>query len=543
MLIKNRHSKKELLKRIDSLEKENELLKNSDNKGIDFTTTLSNLTQYLVAEQVDLIIYNRIDNIFSKIHPSLQLNIIENIPDNFNALLNIIHVDDQESFRSLFQKLSSKATVRCQSRLIHQKTDSKDVKPVEFIFINKNSDNVLIVIKDVSEQSKQRRELLKAKEKIEESDKLKATLLSNISHQIRTPLNSITGFSELLVSIDTDQKKRKDYIDIIKRQSKRILNLIDDISEISKLDAGTINISKNPCNLKLLLNELMIGLNQQRTEKRKELVELELKLPETDSFEILTDSGRLHQILLNIINFSLRHTPQGKIQIGYRIDHSINKIEFFIHDTSDGLTKDEQKVVFNRFMVIDNSENMKLEDPGLGLTIAYEIIKAIGGKIWVESEKGKGTSFYFNIPYEQVTENEHVVEIHETISSKKNNLQNKVILIVDDEDVNAMFLDAVFQGTGVQLLFAKNGLQALELVKNINKIDLILMDLKMPVMNGIKATQEIRKHNTTIPIIAQTALVSEEDRINTLSAGCNDTITKPIEVEEILELVNSYLAD
>ncbi|HBH48300.1 MAG TPA: hypothetical protein DDX98_06655, partial [Bacteroidales bacterium] len=357
------------------------------------------------------------------------------------------------------------------------------------------------------------------------------------------PLNSITGFSELLASGETDKSKRKEYIDIIKRQSKRILNLIDNISEISKLEAGKINLSSTPCNLSLLLNELALGFNQQRAAKRREMVELELILPETPVKEILSDSGRLQQVLLNIINFSQRNTLQGKIQFGYTIDEENKKVDFFIHDTSEGLTKEEQKVIFNRFMMTDDAEKTKLEDAGLGLTISREIIKAMGGKIWVESEIGKGTSFFFTIPYEKVT-SEPVEETEYEVSEEQfYNWSNKVILIVDDEDVNAMFLDAVFQDTGARTLFAKNGLQAVELIKNINKIDLVLMDLKMPVMNGIEATRAIRKLNQTIPIIAQTAMVNQEDMNKCLDAGCNSTIIKPIEVEELLLKVNHYFAN
>lgn len=545
MLLNKNNSKRELRHRLKELEKANKELNQGINKSSANKNLCHGISLYLITESTDIVIYSIEEDTLKAIDSSIPLNVLQSVPSNMKELLDIIHDDDKQLVNQAFNKLSGKNLVKRDCRLSLQKQNIKEIIPIELkLIIDKKTNNkIILVIKDISQLAKQKRELNKVKEKAEESDKLKSILLSNISHQIRTPLNSISGFSELLVSSEIGKNKQKDYIGIIKRQSKLILNLIDDISEIAKLESGKINISKTPCNLNLLLHELLIGLNQQRADKRKELVEITLTLPETKEIEFLTDSGRLQQALSNIANFSLRYTQQGKIELGYSLNNEDQIISFFIRDTSDGFTKEEQKVIFNRFMLIDGTENTKLEDPGLGLTIAKEIIKALGGKIWIESEPGAGSSFFFNLPYEIVTTKESD-EIIEDIAIDSNfNWSNKVILIVDDEEVNAMFLDAVFQITGVQTIFAKNGLQALDLVKNINKIDLILMDLKMPVMNGIRATSEIRKLNTTIPIIAQTALASEVDKHNSLKAGCNGIITKPIEVEEILKLVNSYFTD
>jgi signal transduction histidine kinase/CheY-like chemotaxis protein len=541
-MLRKKNQKKDLQNKIERLEKENNQLKTRSQESKKLNVSAHNLSLYFATEQIDILIYNPDNEQLEKLDSSIQLNVLFSLPKNREELIDIIPYDEQEQFRNGLNKIGSKSPFKYQGKIHLVKDGVKETKQVEIVLIN-NSHTVTIVFKDISLFLKQKRELSKVKEKIDESDKLKSALLANVSHQIRTPLNSITGFSELLASGETDKSKRKEYIDIIKRQSKRILNLIDNISEISKLEAGKINLSSTPCNLSLLLNELALGFNQQRAAKRREMVELELILPETPVKEILSDSGRLQQVLLNIINFSQRNTLQGKIQFGYTIDEENKKVDFFIHDTSEGLTKEEQKVIFNRFMMTDDAEKTKLEDAGLGLTISREIIKAMGGKIWVESEIGKGTSFFFTIPYEKVT-SEPVEETEYEVSEEQfYNWSNKVILIVDDEDVNAMFLDAVFQDTGARTLFAKNGLQAVELIKNINKIDLVLMDLKMPVMNGIEATRAIRKLNQTIPIIAQTAMVNQEDMNKCLDAGCNSTIIKPIEVEELLLKVNHYFAN
>lgn len=546
MRILNKKSKEDSERRIKELEanlhtliKENELLKNQNNRE----TTIIPFSLFIEVEEIDFLIYSASENTITSY--AEKLFVLQRIPSNLEELKFIIHPEDVFLFESSLDKLKEKQYFRNQIRIIIDKDGTKETKPIEIILFNKSENRNLFVIclKDVSQIVKQKKELLKTRERIEESDKLKSSILLNISHQIRTPLNSITGFAELLAGSESDTRKRKEYIDIIKQQSKRILGLIDDISEIAKLESGKINITKIPCNLKLTLNEVLLSFNHQRTSKQQEQVEIRLNTPAGKGLEIMTDSGRLQQTIINIINYSLRYTQKGHIEFGYLFEEENLKITFFVNDTSSGLNKEDQKVIFNKFSVIDLAENSKMEDPGLGLTIAKNIVKNLGGRIWIESEEGKGNSFMFTLPFEPIPENEHVDIEKEITGEKLYQWPNKRILIVDDEEVNAMFLDAVFQGTGVKILFAKNGNEAIELCKNISGIDLVLMDLKMPGTNGLKATQEIRKFNTKIPIIAQTALVSEEDKQNCLLVGCNDIITKPIEVFELMVLVNKYIAD
>jgi signal transduction histidine kinase len=528
----------ELENELDKLSAEIDQLKNKQ-------STLDSMPISLIAEieEIDFLLYSTNSAKFQILGD--KVFVIPKLPENLDELKSFFHTDDISIFESSIEKSKEKPIIEIQIRLVWEKDGNKEIIPVEVTVFRNPSDKsqLIISIKDISELARQRKELVKSREKIEESDKLKSSILYNISHQIRTPLNSITGFAELLANVDSDFKKRREYIEIIKQQSKRILGLIDDISEIVKLETGRVSLTKIPCNLKLILKEILIGLNQQRTSKQQEQVGIKLNLPDGNGLEIMTDSGRLQQTLINIINYCLRYTQKGFIEFGYTFDEQASKLTFFINDTSNGLSKEEQKVIFNKFSVIDIGENTKMEDSGLGLTIAKNIIKNMNGKIWVESEEGKGNSFYFTIPFEPVPSTEHV-DIESEISNEVNyQWPNKLILIVDDEEVNAMFLDAVFQGTGVQVLFAKNGLEAVELCKNINGINLILMDLKMPVMNGLKATQEIRKFNTKLPIIAQTALASEEDQHQCQLVGCNASITKPIEVHELMVLVNKFLCD
>jgi signal transduction histidine kinase len=537
---------KELESKIIDLEEQIQNLKNSSEtiNALKIDDISNAILSYAEVEELDFLILDYVTNKSSTLLAKDKSYVInKNLKDAY--LDPLIHPEDLKTYQDAIENIKEKQYSKIQIKLSFGSESLKDIKPVEISFINldEQASKVLLVIKDISQIVKQRRDLIRSKEKIEESDKLKSTILTNISHYIRTPLNSVTGFSELLAGPGTDTKQRKDYIDIIKIQSKRILGLIDDLSEIAKLEKGNIVISNNPCNLNLLLNELLLSINQQRSVNQQNLVEINLDLPKGKGLEISTDSGRLLQTINNLVNFSLKYTQKGRIIIGYRLDEALQKIIFFMKDTSPGLSKEEQKILFNKFTSMDNPEKNRYEDPGLGLTIARNIIKNLGGKIWVESEENTGNSFFFTLPYEPLV-SDIELDIDEEFPTKSNfQWPNKVILIVDDEEVNTVFIEAVLQETNVQVIFAKNGQEAIDLCKTIHKIDLILMDLKMPVKNGLVATKEIRGFNTDIPIIAQTALASPEDRRESLNAGCNDVVTKPIEVQELLYKVNKYLAE
>jgi signal transduction histidine kinase len=529
----------ELEEQVGSISNDNQYLQNFNMDEISKAILL-----FAEVEELDFLILDLDTNLASFLFPNIKSYVLTSAIDSDN-FESIIFPEDVHIFQDALLNLKDKPYRKIQVRLSFGSDSLKDIKPVEISLIHlaDNQLKILLVVKDISQIIKQRKDLIRSKEKIEESDKLKSTILSNISHYIRTPLNSVTGFSELLANPDLDSIQRREYIDIIKTQSKRILSLIDDLSEIAKLEKGNIIISNNPCNLNLILHELLLVINQQRSRIQRNQLEIKLDMPSGKGLELITDSGRLQQTIYNLVNYSLRYTYKGQIQIGYRLDDAIQKVIFFIKDTSSGLSREEQKVLFNKFTVLDNSEKNKFEDPGLGLTIARNIIKNLGGKIWVESEENKGNSFFFTLPYEPLKVASKIDVEEDSTDSSTFQWPNKVILIVDDEEVNAVFIEAVLQGTHAQVLYAKNGQEAVELCKSIHKIDLILMDLKMPVLNGIKATEQIREFNPNIPIIAQTALASTEDKHESLEAGCNDVLTKPIEVQELIYKVNKFLAE
>jgi CheY-like chemotaxis protein len=532
----------ELQNKIDKLE-----LKSSYNQNVvfnadDFNNILKiistgyftynlNTSQFLVSEPFTYLFqsYLNTDNI------------------NLDSFLNIIHPDDKITIADMFSLAkASKKRINGQFRISPK---SKEGKETRFYSINieYNKDNseeniATCVIREITREIKQLREVQRSKEKSQESDNLKTVFLSTISHNIRTPMNSILGFAELLSISDPGAERRKEYVRLIKKQSKNLLQLIDEVSEIARYESGTLNITKTKCNLDLLLKEIFKDCNNLKTTLQKDQIGFSLNLPKKETVEVYTDTGRLHQVFINLINYTLKCNSQGNIEIGYKLPGD-GKIEFFIKCTSATINKEEQKDLFSQYNQFDiNNISRYDEEIGLGFTIAKGILKLLGGRIWLVTEEDDSVSINFSIPFEPVPSikaDNIEDEVDRKIPYRWN---NKVILIVEDEEVNGLFLEAVFHDTEARTLYAKNGFQAIELCKTISKIDLILMDIRMPVMNGLKATQEIRKFNQNIPIIAQTALSLEEDRQQCLLAGCNDAVTKPIDVEELLFILNKYLS-
>jgi len=537
---KNNLKLKELRTQIQVLNQQLEKQKRDRENEINSLTQLNNLLS------IGYFQYNFSNDSFF-INDSLKTqfaNCLINQELNPRALIESVHPDDKLFIEEIFQPKSTGKKIGGQFKLTQRNKDSREIKLFQLNGIydknNEDEDILTCIIRDITKENKLLKDLQRNLDKATESDKIKTIFLLNISHNIRTPMNSILGFAELLSMTDPGPERRREFIQVIKKQSKSLLQLIDNVAEIAKYESGTLTITKTPVNLNLLINEIVRDIENIRSEIRKEHVKIIVSLPLEEGIEIFIDAGRLHQVFINLVNHSLKYTLDGYIELGYK-NPSENKIEFFVKDTSQGIEKEDLKNIFDRFGQFSVDESSRYnEESSLGLNIAKSIVKLLGGKINFETNSDSGFIFEFTLPYEiPPVQINHTIEDDEVIAEHYK-WKNRVILIVEDEEVNGLFLEAVFQETGAQTLYAKNGKQAIELCKSINKIDLILMDIKMPVMNGLKATQEIKKFNKNIPIIAQTALSSEEDIENCMLAGCNDTITKPIEVDELLQLVNKY---
>jgi PAS domain S-box-containing protein len=416
----------------------------------------------------------------------------------------------------------------------------------EDITENKKAENILNqTIKEYSQLNKEltdslerieqiNLELGKAKQKAEESDNLKTAFLANLSHEIRTPMNGILGFAGLLKNEDITQDKRERFVRLIEQSSKRMLKLISDLVDISKIESNQVDIRPKRSNLNSLMDKTYNFFKPLSEIKRIELT-YSKGLSNGES-EIIIDNLKLEQILSNLINNALKFTKEGSIYFNYTLHDGW--LTFKVKDTGIGIPAGMEQLIFERFRQAENNHLVGNEGSGLGLSISKAFIELMGGSIWVESEKGKGSVFVFTLPY---TPAEKVIQIKPTISEP---LFDKgiTLLIAEDDTMSYLYLEELLLDNKFTIIHAENGREAVQLTNEHPEIEIILMDLKMPIMDGIEATSEIRKNNTKVPIIAQTAYTSENDKNQALIAGCNDYITKPINKETLLEKMDYLLS-
>ncbi|SNR33952.1 PAS domain S-box-containing protein [Lutibacter agarilyticus] len=391
------------------------------------------------------------------------------------------------------------------------------------------------IFQDITEQKKTEEKLTIALEKALESDRLKSAFLSNMSHEIRTPMNGILGFINLLNKPNLSQSQISEYSAIINKSGDRLLNTINDIIDISKIEAGEVIISIAETPINTLIEELYTFFLPEARRKG-----LTLKLEPSISKENLsinTDSHKLHGILTNLIKNAIKYTNEGSITLGYIFKQ--NFIEFFVKDSGIGIPKNRLQAIFNRFEQADIEDANVFEGSGLGLAISKAYTNMLGGEISVESTEGIGSTFKFTVLHNKKNiEMEKQFDYTENITSKIEHLN---LLIVEDDVVSSYFLETILEDDFKKINTVENGVEAIEYCKNNQEIDLVLMDIKMPVMNGYDATKEIRKFNKDLLIIAQTAYAMQGDKEKAIEAGCNDYIVKPINKELLLETIHKIL--
>jgi PAS domain S-box-containing protein len=385
-------------------------------------------------------------------------------------------------------------------------------------------------------------ELEVAKEHAEESDKLKSAFLANMSHEIRTPMNAIIGFSNLLKEPDLTPEFKEEFIQQIAHNSNTLLQLIDDIIDISKIEAGQLSIDKKAFDINSLLYEILITFSQKKNTFYSKNVDLKLKTEiENSAFIIYSDPFRIQQVISNLLDNALKYTDEGFVEFGYSIEKNSNvqQIKFYVKDCGIGLSHDQQKFIFNRFTKIENDKSKLYRGAGLGLVISKNLVELLGGQIFVESELNQGSIFYFTVPnYNSAIENK--TRGSNQIHGQEFNWANKTVLIAEDEKSNFRFLEVLLKKTHINIIPATNGLEAIDAFKN-NKIDLILMDIKMPIMDGLDATRAIKKLNGEIPIIALTAYAMQNDSDVCKEAGCNSYISKPVSQDKLFSTINKFL--
>ena len=403
----------------------------------------------------------------------------------------------------------------------------------------KNAEQALIIAnKELAFQNgkkeKYAQELIVAKERAEESDKLKTAFLQNMSHEIRTPLNGIIGFSELLNNEDLSRNDVCEFTAIIKKSGIRLIEIVNNVLDIAKIQTGQVRIEKKPVLIHSILRDLKTFFFVSTNAKN---ISLNFHNQDDVFRTIYSDEARIHQIFVNLINNAVKFTKSGSIDYGYEIIDGF--IQFYVKDTGIGIQQTMCEKIFERFVQTEQTLAKNFEGAGLGLAISKGLVELLGGKIWIESEIGKGSTFFFTLPFTQIAVCSPAATIYSDSSVK---YSNKKILIAEDDWASFQYLSVILAKSGVSIIHAQNGGQAVEMVRNILDINLILMDIRMPVMDGIEATKQIKEIRPDLPIIAQTAYAFNEEKSEILSAGCNEYLAKPLERVRLNELLNMYLS-
>lgn len=405
-------------------------------------------------------------------------------------------------------------------------------------------------VQDITRQKETEKELIRAKEKAEESERLKSAFLANMSHEIRTPMNGILGFTELLKEQNISGEKQAEYISIIRKSGNRMLNIINDIIDISRIESGLMKVSLAETNINEI-NEYIF--NFFKHEALGEGIQLSLKneLPNEEAI-IFSDKEKITNVLTNLVKNAVKFTHKGRIEFGYRLkiinDNSIKPIdeniteelEFYVKDTGNGIDQHQLQLIFERFRQTSESTSKNYEGAGLGLAITKSFVEMLGGKIWVKSELEVGSTFYFTLPYSRVAKK---IKAKKHDTSIENNYNHLRILISEDDEISAKLLDLSVKSISKFVIRAKNGEEAVDLYKNNPDIDLILMDIQMPKMDGYQATAEIRKLNPDVIIIAQSAFALAEDVQKAKTVGFTDHIAKPVKKVELLKLIEKHFRE
>lgn len=397
---------------------------------------------------------------------------------------------------------------------------------------------------DISQRKEYENALIKAKEKAEESDQLKSAFLANMSHEIRTPMNGILGFTQLLRSRDLSREEQLQFLEIIHQKSNHLLDIINDIIDISKIEANQLQLNPTVFSVNGLLMELHkeVQLELEESDEQNINLVVEEKYLRGD-IQIHSDKFRIRQVLHNLLNNAIKFTEKGSIEMGFRKEDS--SILFFVKDEGIGIPEEKKDTIFNRFRQAEEFTTRKYGGTGLGLSISKSLVELMGGKIWVESTPGKGSAFFFTIPYEQLEfinkpgqKDENSVDI----TPQNYTWNSETFLIVEDDPASLNLLKTVLTKTGANILTAETGQQALEQFRqNSHLLPVVLMDIQLPDINGLEITRKIKQIDPKSLVIAQTAYAMNGDQSKSLEAGCDDYIPKPIDFADLLKKISQLL--
>ncbi|MBI9033685.1 MAG: response regulator [Bacteroidales bacterium] len=404
----------------------------------------------------------------------------------------------------------------------------------------KNINAGVMILLDITNRKEKEHQIIEAKEKAEEGNKIKTAFISNLSHEIRTPMNGILGFTDLVTDEDLSIEQRLSYSKIIRNSTHQLKAVIESIIQISRIQTGQVRVNNSMLNLNDFLLQLFKTFKEddQLQLNNNQFLLNNLLSNETRLFS--TDPVLLLEVFANLINNAMKYTNDGKIVMGCKDSpDSIDEVIFFVSDTGIGIEKDKQDQIFHSFRQAEDPHTRKYGGLGLGLNIASGLVNLLGGNITMESEQGKGSTFYFSIKADGKNRLASTVLIPET--KKVFDFSDKNILIVEDVKHNSELFRIILKSTNANLIFTNNGQEAIDVCENNNKVDLILMDIRMPAMNGFEATRIIKERFPTVKIIAQTAYAGPKEIQECYDSGCDDFIGKPIHRLRLLKLLDKYL--
>jgi PAS domain S-box-containing protein len=450
------------------------------------------------------------------------------------TIVDISPLDKIDEYRKIFKQILNNGKVFAELELLKKdggyiSTDLNAVLLPDGI--------VYASCRDITLRKQAELELIKSKEKAEENDRLKSAFLSNMSHEIRTPMNGILGFAELLKQPNLSSDDQQDFIQTIQISGARMLYTINNIVDVSKIESGLINVDIKETSINDK-TEFTYKFFKPEVDNKGLLLIIKNGLPSNEAI-INTDNEKIYAILTNLVKNAIKFTPKGSIEFGY--ERKGKYLEFFVKDTGVGIPKSHWELIFERFRQGSESNERGYEGSGLGLFITKSYVEMLGGRIWVESEEGNGSTFYFTIPYNAVSEEKRQIGNSDIEKAEEGQIEDLKILIVEDDEISYSLLTRILKNNSKKVLHEITGAKAIEACRNNPDLDLVLMDVRMPLMDGYEATRQIRQFNRDIIIIAQTGYAFPGDNEKAIEAGCNDYISKPIDKTLLFELIKKNI--
>jgi len=459
---------------------------------------------------------------------------------DFGTSGSFIHPDDADFQKKRISGIARTGVYDADIRIMHKNGHYVTLSTRSVQIKNDAGESLgfLTISHDITSLKQINEELVKAKNEAEASNRLKTSFLANISHEIRTPLNSVVGFANLLLAENPDSESREEYVDHINYNSEKLLQIIGDIIDLSRLESSQMEISYEEASIADVVNE--VTEDTTRLIKRQEkpiLLSVRNNFDDVSDL-IFTDRVWLKRVLNHLMDNAVKFTLEGSVELSYGLEDAM--LRFTVKDTGIGIKKENLSTIFEEFRQEIDGHHRPFEGLGVGLTLVKEVVERLGGQVRVTSEKGMGSEFSILLPYRPAG----IIKVKPKPEPEPNGVTNwssKKCLIVDDNKDVLTYLNRILLDTGIDVVMARSGPEALKILRDDSSIDIVLLDMQMPEMNGIEVTKEIRKIRGNMPIIAQTAFVFEDDKDIVLEAGCDACLVKPIRREQLISVVGSFL--